>query len=91
MKFAELVSSLTPEQYESLKRAVELGKWPDGRVLADEQRQTSLQVLIAYDLRHKDEGDRIGYVPLDKPTECEHDHDHDHNNDSNNKNVIAKA
>ena len=91
MKFAELVNSLTPEQYESLKRAVELGKWPDGRLLADEQRQTSLQVLIAYDSRHKAAADRIGHVPLEKPTECEHDHDHDHKHGKDDTDVIAKG
>lgn len=78
MKFEEIVKSLNPDQYDSLKRAVELGKWPDGRVLAGEQRELSLQILIAYDILHKAEQDRIGYVHTEKKTECEHD-DHDVN------------
>jgi uncharacterized protein YeaC (DUF1315 family) len=77
MKFEDIVNSLNPEQYASLKRAVELGKWPDGRVLAGEQRELSLQVLIAYDARHKPEEERIGYVHTEKKTECEHEH-HEH-------------
>jgi len=77
VKFETVVDSLTAQQYDSLKTAVELGRWPDGRVLAGEQRELSLRVLIAYDLKHKSEQDRIGYVPVSKPTDCEHDHDHD--------------
>ena len=80
MKFEDIVKSLGPEQYESLKKAVELGKWPDGRVLAGEQREISLQVLIAYDVMHKAEQDRIGYVHVEKKTVCEHD-DHGHDDE----------
>jgi uncharacterized protein YeaC (DUF1315 family) len=78
VKFEDIVRSLTAQQYDSLKTAVELGKWPDGRVLVGEQRELSLQVLIAYDVLHKPEQDRIGYVHTEKKTECEHD-DHNEN------------
>ena len=33
MDLKQLLDSITPEVYESLKRAIEVGKWPDGRVL----------------------------------------------------------
>jgi len=78
MKFSDIVKSLTPERYEGLKRAVELGKWHDGRLLTQEERETSLQILIAYDAQHKAEQDRIGYVHTEKKTACEHDDDEDH-------------
>ena len=29
--FVELIRNITPDVYESLKLAVEIGKWPDGR------------------------------------------------------------
>ncbi|MFT5037753.1 MAG: hypothetical protein ACI94L_000314, partial [Flavobacteriaceae bacterium] len=31
MDLRQLLSSITPEVYESLRRAVEVGKWPDRR------------------------------------------------------------
>lgn len=81
MQLSDLLAALTPERYEVLKKSVELGKWPDGRVLTAEEKESSLQVLIAYDIRHKAVEDRIGYVDQTKKTACEDDHEHevDHN------------
>ena len=33
MTLDELIQSLTPEMYQNLRTAVELGRWPDGRRL----------------------------------------------------------
>ena len=63
MNLDDLLDALTPERYQSLKRGVELGKWEDGRRLTDEERATALQVLIAWDARHKPEEERVGYLP----------------------------
>lgn len=63
MDFQQLIESITPEIYENLKRAVETGKWPDGSPVSAEQRENSLQAIIAYDARHKAEEDRVGYIP----------------------------
>ena len=38
MDLKQLLDSITPEVYESLKRAIEVGKWPDGRVLMRSKR-----------------------------------------------------
>lgn len=43
-----LVKTMTPEIYERLKLAVETGKWPDGSVLSEEQRASSLQAVMMY-------------------------------------------
>ena len=51
MDLRQLLSSITPDIYENLKRAVELGKWPDGRALSDEQKALCMQAIIAYDQR----------------------------------------
>ncbi len=48
MSLQGLIESMTPEVYERLKTAVELGKWPDGTVLSDEQKETSFQAVMAY-------------------------------------------
>jgi uncharacterized protein YeaC (DUF1315 family) len=63
MDFQQLIESITPEIYSNLKRAVETGKWPDGAPLTAEQREHSLQAIIAYDARHKSEEERVGYIP----------------------------
>ncbi|WP_288755829.1 DUF1315 family protein, partial [uncultured Pseudomonas sp.] len=45
--FAQMIENITPEIYESLKLAVEIGKWSDGRKLTAEQKELSLQAVIA--------------------------------------------
>ena len=46
--FLEAIENITPEIYQSLKLAVEIGKWPDGRKLSQEQKELTLQALIAW-------------------------------------------
>ncbi|MFP3570326.1 DUF1315 family protein, partial [Paraburkholderia sp. SIMBA_030] len=43
--FAQMIENITPEIYESLKTAVEIGKWSDGRKLTVEQKELSLQAV----------------------------------------------
>lgn len=62
MEYQQLIESLTPEVYDKLKLAVELGKWPDGRPLSREQRQECLQALIAWGERNLPEEQRVGYI-----------------------------
>ncbi|MDA8782482.1 YeaC family protein [Porticoccaceae bacterium] len=69
MDLRQLLDSITPEIYEGLKRGIELGKWPDGRPLSDEQKELCMQAVIAYDERRPPE-QRTGYVPP-KSTGCE--------------------
>ena len=90
MKLDELLAALTAERYEILKRSVELGKWPDGRPLTTDEKESSLQVLIAWDLHHKPEDERIGFIPKPVKTACEDDHDHGQGDSSNTDNLIAR-
>ena len=62
MDLRQLLSSITPEVYESLRRAVEVGKWPDRRSLSDEQKSLCMQAVIAYE-ESMPEQQRTGYVP----------------------------
>ena len=62
-EFDQLVSQLTPDIYQRLKTGVELGKWPDGRKLTEQQRETSLQAVITYEVRNNmPEEQRTGYI-----------------------------
>ena len=47
MDYQQMIDSMSPEIYQSLKRSVELGKWPDGKPLTPEQRQHAMQAIIA--------------------------------------------
>ncbi|HSB95796.1 MAG TPA: DUF1315 family protein [Spongiibacteraceae bacterium] len=62
MDFNQLIDDITPDIYRNLKRAVEIGKWPDGRVLTAEQRALSMQAVIAFEARHLDERERTGFI-----------------------------
>lgn len=75
MTYDELIKSMTPEIYQSLKLAVELSKWPDGQRLSQEQQEICLRALIAYDHGNKSEDERIGYIDRTKPDGSQHGKD----------------
>ena len=56
----ELLAEITPAVYESLKTAIELGKWEDGVRLSPEQLEQSMQIIILYEMQHVPEDERIG-------------------------------
>lgn len=79
MNLSDLLANITPDIYENLKRAVELGKWPTGQRLSSEQRQTCMQAMIAYEHQHLPPEEHTGYIPPEPHTYCgSDDHDHDH-------------
>ncbi|HEM6921187.1 TPA: DUF1315 family protein [Providencia rettgeri] len=48
----QLLAAMTPEIYERLVTAVELGKWPDGVALTREQKEHSLQMVLLWQSRN---------------------------------------
>ncbi|AVU76660.1 DUF1315 family protein [Pseudomonas sp. Fig-3] len=66
--FNEMIKNITPEIYQSLKLAVEIGKWADGNKLTAEQRELSLQAMIAWEMQNLPEEERTGYMG---PQECQ--------------------
>ncbi|MBU2918593.1 DUF1315 family protein [Psychrosphaera sp. F3M07] len=48
MNLDQMLASVTPEVFENLKYAVETGKWQNGQRLTAEQRDNSLQLVLAY-------------------------------------------
>ena len=75
MDFNEILQSITPEIYENLKRSIELGKWPDGRKLTEEQKSSCIQAVIAYEHEHVKPEARTGYVPPKNHDHCDGDGD----------------
>lgn len=66
----DLINSMTPDIYQSLKRAIELGKWPNGERLSKEQRDLCMQGVIAYEQKYIPETERTGYIETKKHTHC---------------------
>ena len=48
MDVKDLIAAMTPEIYQRLVQAVELGKWPDGVALTREQKENSLQAVMLW-------------------------------------------
>lgn len=67
MTYEELIERLDPTVYKSLRRAVELGKWPDGRPISDEQRSICMEAVIYYENHHDlPENERVGYIDRER-------------------------
>ncbi|RKF20432.1 DUF1315 family protein [Alginatibacterium sediminis] len=52
MDVEKLLAAMTPEIYHNICQAVETGRWPDGRVVSDKQREDSLQLMMLYQSKH---------------------------------------
>lgn len=68
MDYLQLIETMTPDTYQSLLRAVERGKWPDGKALTTEQRDNAMQAIIAWGEQHLPEQDRVGYIEKKQKT-----------------------
>jgi len=60
--FSAILAALNPDIVANLKRAVELGKWPDGRRLTDEQKETCMQAVLVWEMQNLPENERTGYI-----------------------------
>ena len=58
----ELVESLTPDMVNDLKRAIEIGKFPDNRAVSEEQRELMIEATILYDSLKLPEEERTGFI-----------------------------
>ncbi|MGR7054731.1 YeaC family protein [Klebsiella aerogenes] len=52
MDIEHIIASMTPELYQRLATAVELGKWPDGVALTPEQKENSMQLVMLWQARN---------------------------------------
>ena len=62
MDYQTLVDSMTPELYRRMVRALELGRWPDGRALTAGQREHTMAAVIAWGEAHLPPEQRVGYI-----------------------------
>lgn len=75
MNYEELIQSMTPDMHASLKRAVELGKWPNGQRLTPEQKDICLRAVIAYDQKNVAPEEQVGYIDRTRPDGKQHGSD----------------
>ena len=68
----------TPEALADLQRevarlrtAVELGKWPDGSLLTEQQRELCMQAVIMWESCHLDQAQRTGFIDRGSKAEGE--------------------
>ncbi|MEL0552921.1 YeaC family protein [Klebsiella sp. B345] len=59
MEIEQMIDSMTPEVYQRLVTAVELGKWPDGVALTEAQKENSLQLVMLYQARHNSDAQHM--------------------------------
>ena len=63
MTFEEIIQKIDPTIYKNFRIAIELGKWPDGRVLSQEQKEICMEACIYYENKSNvAESDRIGFI-----------------------------
>lgn len=66
----QLLTSITPDIYDRLKLAVEIGKWPDGQRLTQEQRDLCMQAVISYEHQHMPAESHTGFIPPKPHQHC---------------------
>ncbi|AYH05747.1 YeaC family protein [Pectobacterium parmentieri] len=59
MELNDLIDAMTPEIYQRLVTAVELGKWPDGVALTTEQKENCLQMVMMWQARHNEQAEHM--------------------------------
>lgn len=63
MQLAAFLKCMTATIYQTLREAIELGKWADGRKLSTDEQAAILQALIIYEAEQVAPSERIGFMP----------------------------
>ncbi len=61
--FAHAAAQLDRPTYENLRRALELGRWPDGRALEARQRELCIEAVVTWERAHLPPEAHSGFVP----------------------------
>lgn len=62
MDYKSVIDSLSPDLVSRLRQGVETGRWPDGTTLTPEQREHSLQAIIAWEQKNLPQEHRVGFI-----------------------------
>lgn len=66
MDYQHVVQNLSPDVVSRLRKSLETGRWPDGRELTAQQKEDTLQALIAWDEAHLPKDQRVGFIDNSK-------------------------
>lgn len=78
VSYLETVKTLDAETVTAFRLAIEIGKWPNGVRLTQEQREMCMQAVIAWEHEHLSENERTGYIDKgEKDGDVCDSHDHD--------------
>jgi len=71
MTYEQLIRQMDPRIYRSLRESLELGKWPDGRRLSEEQKAICMEAIIWFEREHNiPEHQRAGHVERRDRGDC---------------------
>ena len=73
MEYLKVLEHLNPSVYEQLKQSLEVGKWPDGELLTERQKEIVMQALIGWGEIHLPAEQRIGYIDKGKKEKSRND------------------
>lgn len=59
MDIIQLVENMNESMYLRLKHAAETGKWPEGTEVDQPQRDSALQIVMAYQAKHLDSNEML--------------------------------
>jgi len=64
--FASAAAGLDRPSYENLRRALTLGRWPDGRPLDVKQREICMEAVLTWEAAHLPPEQRTGFIETAK-------------------------
>ena len=73
MEYLKVLEHLNPTVYEQLKQSLEIGKWPNGELLTERQKEIVMQALIGWGDIHLPAEQRIGYIDKGKKEKSRND------------------
>lgn len=62
MEYNQLIAQLTPDVYLRLKTAIEIGKWPDGRLLNADQKASCMEAVLRYQAMKLNPSEHTAYM-----------------------------
>lgn len=72
MTFEKVAQNLTADVCHRLRESLQLGKWPDGKILSEEQKKICMEAIITYEVANDiPEFNRVGYINRDGSKACQ--------------------
>ena len=65
--YRQSVRQMDRKTYDRLVEALAIGRWPDGRGLSDDQRQSAMQAVITWGELHLAPEDRVAFINKANP------------------------